>query len=249
MVENKTYYTPHKPYITTKKINDSYFNDECKVFIPYGPLGIGKSAYACRVVAEVYGTKQPDGTILPNWEAVKDHLVFHPRDFVEKCVKMMEKKQKDKVLIWDDAGLWLFALEHNNPFIKAVIKYLNVARTNWAGLIFTTPLPTWVIKKVRGFPQAVSIKITKEMSDYNNTKANPKPRIATAYLFWMSPDMKHSGVRKIYDDKFGAMMPDDFFFDWYKPRRDDYARQAINMMFKELNGLEKEMAMLATIQA
>ncbi len=243
MEENKEA-KPQKTYITTKKIHDSYYADECKVFLPYGPLGIGKSAYACKVTAQVYGEKLKDGTIIPNWEAVKDHLVFHPRDFVEKCVKMMDQKKKDQCLIWDDAGLWLFALEHNNPFIKAVIKYLNVARTNWAALIFTTPLPTWVLKKIRGFPQAISIKIIKAKEE---TRAD-KPRIANAYLSWVSPDMKRTGVRKIYDDRYSALMPNDFYWNWYKDRRDDYARQAINLMYKELNSLEKELLTLSTTQ-
>lgn len=226
------------PLITTKRINKSYYADECNVFLPYGPLGIGKSAYACKVVAEVYGEKGK-----PNWEAVKDHLVFHPKDFVEKCVKLMEHNKKDKALIWDDAGLWLFALDYNHPFIKAVIKYLNVARTNWGALIFTTPLPTWVLKKIRGFPQAISLKIIKQREDEHRV-SNPRPRIANAYLYWISPDMKRSGVKKIYDDKFSAMMPNDFYWNWYKQRRDDYARQAINIMYKELSGLEKELVTL-----
>lgn len=234
-----------KPYISTKKILDSYWADECKVMLPYGPLGIGKSAYACKVTAQVYGERQPDGNRSLDWEAVKTHLVFHPRDFVEKCFKMMEEKKKDKVLIWDDAGLWLFALDFNNPFLKAVIKYLNVARTNWAALILTTPLPTWVLKKIRGFPQATVIKIIKEKEDLHS-KANPKPRRATAYINWVSPDMKKTGVKAIYDDRFNAMMPDNFYLDWYKERRDDYARQAINLMYKELKGLEKELQLLAT---
>jgi len=223
------------PLITAKKIDESYYADECKVFIPYGPLGIGKSAYACKVVAEVYGKKGK-----PNWEAVKEHLVFHPKDFVEKCVKLMEQNKKDKVLIWDDAGLWLFALEFNHPFIRAVIKYLNVARTNWGALIFTTPLPTWVIKKVRGFPQAISLKIVKRGSDKHRV-SEPRPRLAKAYRFWISPDMKKSGVRRIYEDKYSAQMPDNFYWDWYKPLRDDYANQAIGLMYKELTGLEKEL--------
>ena len=87
------------------------------------------------------------------------------------------------MLIWDDAGLWLMALEHWHPFVRAVIKYLNVARTNWASLIFTTPLPTWVIKKIRGFPQAVTLKIIKTRSDkeYPN-----RERMARAFRYWVS---------------------------------------------------------------
>lgn len=199
------------------------------MFLPYGPLGIGKSSYACKVVAEIYGEPKK-----PNWEAVKEHMVFHPREFVEKCEYMMDRGRKDKVLIWDDAGLWLMALEHWHPFVRGVVKYLNVARTNWAALIFTTPLPTWVIKKVRGFPQAITLKITKASSDTENPH---RPRIARAYRYWITPDMKKSGVMEVYRDKFNAIMPNSFYWEWYKPRRDSYARMAIMNMREQLKEL------------
>jgi len=197
--------------------------------MPYGPLGIGKSSFACKVTGEVYGTPKQ-----PNWEAVKTHIVFHPKDFVTKTEEMMQKGQKDKVLIWDDAGLWLLALEHWHPFVRSTIKYLNVARTNWAALIFTTPLPSWVIKKVRGFPEAITIKIMKASSDTSNPS---RQRIGKAYRFWTSPDMKRSGVMEIYREKFTAIMPNDFYWLFYKPLRDTYAAQAIAGMRRELSTL------------
>jgi len=214
------------PFITCELIEEAYKKDECKVFIPYGPLGIGKSTFACKVVAELYAKNGK-----PNWEAVKSHIVFHPSEFVEKCSNLMERGEKDKALIWDDAGLWLLAMEHWHPFVRAVVKYLNVARTNWAALIFTTPLPTWVIKKVRGFPQAVTLKIIKASSD----KSHPhRPRIARAFRYWVTPDMKKSGVKEIYNDKFNALMPNDFYWEFYKPLRDTYAQRAIMGMKEEI---------------
>jgi len=219
------------PFKTTELIQKSFRRDECKVFIPYGPLGIGKSTFACKVVAEVYAQNGE-----PNWEAVKSHLVFHPTEFVEKCTQLMERGEKDKCLIWDDAGLWLLSLEHWHPFVRAVVKYLNVARTNWAALIFTTPLPTWVIKKVRGFPQAITMKIIKAKSDEEPGRAASRPRIARAFRYWVTPDMKRSGVMEIYKDNFNGLMPNKFF-DWYKPRRDSYATMAIQGMKEELQQL------------
>jgi len=219
-------------FITAQEIETAFRRDECHIFLPYGPLGIGKSSFAIKVVAEVYGK---DGQ--PNYEAVKSHLVFHPRDFVAKCSQMMERGEKDKVLIWDDAGLWLFALDYHHPFVKAVIKYLNVARTNWGSLIFTTPLPTWVLKKIRGFPQATTLKITKSETD---SRYPYRPRIANAYRYWISPDMKKSGVKGIYQDKFNAILPQVFYWEWYKPLRDSYAAQAVAAMSKHLASLKLE---------
>lgn len=161
-------------------------------------------------------------------------MVFHPKDFVARTEEMMMKGKKEKVLIWDDAGLWLYAMEHYHPFVRAVTKYLNVARTNWAALIFTTPLPLWVIRKVRGFPQAITLKIMKASSDIDNPC---RQRIAKAYRMWITPDMRKSGVMEIYKDKFTALMPNDFYWEWYKPLRDTYAKQAIMGMRRELTSV------------
>jgi len=161
---------------------------------------------------------------------VKSRLVFHPREFVEKAEALMDSGEKDYVLIWDDAGLWLNSLEHWNPFIRSIVKYLNVMRTNLAGLILTSPSPLWIIKKVRGFPQAVTLRIIKAMDD---TKRLKRYRIAKAYRYWVTPDMKKSGVRTIFEDHFSALM-DNEFYDWYKPKRDGYAGSAVRNLRREL---------------
>ena len=215
------------PFQLTKIINELYERDEFEPILVYGPLGFGKSAYAMKVVAELYAE---DGKL--NWEAVKERVVFHPKDFVKRVLNM---EKRDKALIWDDGGLWLHALDFWNPFVKNVGKYLNVARTDLAALIITTPLPTWVITKVRGLPDAINIKIIKEggpttpstMPDHPYPR---KQRVAKAYKQWILPDMKKTGVREIFRDHFSAFLPNDFFYDWYKPLRDKYATMAKRLM-------------------
>lgn len=220
------------PFITSELIRKAYKKNECRVFIVYGPLGIGKSTYACKVLAELYGTKDK-----PNWEAVKTRIVFTPRQFVEKCEEMLSNGVRDKSLIWDDAGLALLALEHWSPFVRATVKYLNVMRTNLASLILTTPLPTWIIKKVRGFPQCVTLKVIRARSD-EDTPA--RHRIAKAYRFWVTPDMKKSGVMGIYNDKFTAFMPNPFYYEFYKPLRATYASRAIRNLREQLKTVPQD---------
>lgn len=219
-------------FITANLINQAYHLDEFNLFIVYGPLGIGKSAYMSKVSAEAYGTSKQ-----PNFNKVKDYTIFHPKDFVERCFRMIDRHERQKVLNWDDAGYWLFCLEHTDPFVLSVIKYMNVARTNWAAMILTTPSPSWVIYKMRSFPQCIRLKIVKRTSDRGRTQ---KLRIAKAYRTWVHPDFKHSGVRSIYADNFDAIMPNDFYWDWYKPLRDDYARQAGGLMERELKNVLKK---------
>jgi hypothetical protein len=215
--------------VMTRMINTLYKQNEFKPFIVYGPLGIGKSAYAMKAVAEVYGGKDQ-----LNWEAVKERLVFHPRGFVERCTRMVENGERDRVLIWDDAGLWLNALEWNNPFVRAVTKYLSVARTNWASIIFTSPLPTHVVQKLRGLPDCVTVKIIKKQDD---TTSPERYRLAKGYRFWVAPDMKKSGVRQIFEDNFTAILPNSVYY-WYKPLRDQYAKEAVMYMRREFASLQ-----------
>ena len=205
------------PFITTKMINRAYYQDEFILKIVYGPLGIGKSSFAIKVGAEVYGS----------YEKVKEYVVFHPRDFVEKCLTMSKDRKREKLLIWDDAGLWLFYKDFNDPFVQAVLKYMNVARTNWACIILTTPTPAWVQYKLRNFPQSTTIKIIKQASDQDH---KGKPRLAKAYRSWVAPDFRKRGVRLLYMEQFNAMLPNDFFFDWYKPLREQYAVTASEKM-------------------
>lgn len=206
-------------------INKSMLDDEFTLFIIYGPLRYGKSSLACQILAEVYDTWNPD--------FLKNYIGFHPKDVLEKWTK---HKTKQKAFLWDDAGLWLHALDWNNEFVKAVGKYLNVAGTDWGGLILTTPLPTWISKKIRGLPQAITIRIRKVSS------ANPKwknIREGIAYRFWKAPDLKHSGVHKIFKETYSKMLP-DHFYEWYKPFRNYFSDMAKKMMITRLKALPKE---------
>jgi len=185
---------------------------------------VGKSTLACKILAEVYGTKGKNGKIKKNWEAVKSRIVFTPKEFVEKVEYLVTNDLREKCLIWDDAGLALLSLDFNNPWVKDVTRFFNVMRTCLSCLILTTPLPTWIVKKIRGFPQCITIKVIRAKSD----KTHPKRyRIGRAYRFWISPDMKKTGVTTIYEDYFTAIMPNPFYHGWYKPYRISYTKVAV----------------------
>jgi len=218
---------------SAKFIDQLYYHDECTVGMAYGGfLGMGKSAYCIKTEAEVLGSHPGYVDNVPDYEMVKKFLDFPPKDFVERLLKM---KRREKMVIWDDMGLWLFALDWYNPFVKAVCKYLNVARTDWAFIFGNTPSPKMIVRKIKNFPEVIRVKIVKEASDIKNPS---KPRLATAYQVWMSADLKKTGVRKIFADRYNAIMPDDFFA-WYKPKRDHYATIAKQLMYKELMQLQK----------
>ncbi len=212
-----------------RRIREWKENDDFKILIIYGEGRIGKTSYILQVFAQVMG-EWKKGTVIdpktgekhtkefcvkPNWEAIKHWIVFHPKDFLKVSYDV---KSKEFGLIWDDAGMWLHALDFNNPFVKQVGKYLNVAGTDFGVIAFTTPTPKWVFNKIKNYPGTIVIKVIRRSTD---TKTH-KYRVAKAYSNWVLPDMKKSGVKKIFWDSYDAMMPDEVFA-WYKPLREQYA--------------------------
>jgi len=169
---------------------------------------------------------------------VKHRLVFHPRDFLDLSLKMRKEDRRDKAIIWDDAGLWLYALDWYDPFVKAVGKFMNVARSVWGALIFTSPSTHVIAKKVRQFSQGVNIKVMRR----DRRTVAKKPRLARAYRQWEAPDQKKTGVRRIWEDEFNAWLPDPFYA-WYRPLRDQYADMALDLMEKSLRQLVERVSL------
>jgi len=228
------------PFILAKKVLDAYYPpEEFYIFITYAPLGYGKSTYDFKAGVEVlqtaYHLNQKQA-----WEKLKEFIVFHPVQFFEKIEQIEESGLKRvPFLIWEDMGLWLYAMEWNNPFIEAFIKYLNVARTHLAALIGSSPSPEWVLRKLRRFPSAFTIRIQKLNGETDFTNKYAWERLAVGYKFWLHADLKHSGVRRLWEDRFSCRMPDDFY-EWYKPLRDAYEDMALNLLKEKWQQISKK---------
>ena len=218
----------------TKKVLSSYYQDECEVYAIYGmPEGIGKSALALKTFTEIKSRPKPikQNEQWPwDYERVKPLLKFYPRDVVLLCKYMTDHNKRDEGFIWDDAGLWLNAMEWHDPFVIAFTKYLNIARTNWSAIVLTTPVLEWVLKKVRSSEGLITVRVSKVKG---HKTYRGKIREAKAYRRWVHPDRKHHGVVTVFSDVFNAMLPNDFY-SWYKPIRDKYAAEAVSQMFKSL---------------
>lgn len=197
------------------------------MFTVYAGLGKGKSTYAIKagveVLINVYGISEEEA-----WIRVRELLCFHPKQFFDKLDQIRKTGlYRVPFIIWDDAGLWLYALDWNDPFIKSLGKYMNVARSRLASMILTTPSPTWIIKKLRGFPDSVNIKIVKK----TGAKGAEWLRRARAYQQDMLPDTIKYRVHTKFDDHFNCRMPDNFYH-WYKPLRDNYEAMAFDIIKK-----------------
>ncbi len=59
--------------------------------------------------------------VKPDYDSVKPWVVFKPEEFLDK---VLEVDEREKALIWDDAGYWLFSLDWYEPFVKAVSRWI-----------------------------------------------------------------------------------------------------------------------------
>jgi len=210
-------------FSSTALIKKAMSEDECKIFIVYGPLRYGKTAYACKTLAQLHQTW--------DWKVLSQYIVFKPIDFIKK-IKNIRKLGKQLLLVWDDAGVWLNAMAWNHPLILAIGRYLDVAGTDFAGIMFTAPWPQHIIKRVRGLPDCTTIKILKVNDNPN------KPRIARGYRMWMLPDLRKSMVQPILEDRFSALLPNKFFRR-YQLMRKRYADEQYELIERELYGFDE----------
>jgi len=204
-----------------KFIIDLYNNDEFKPILIQGSHGFGKTTYANTLIAEVHSINNGGK---PNWEMVKKRIGYDP-DEVLDTLDSIGEGERWYAYHWDDAGTWLHSLDFQDPFVKAVGKYLQVARTDLACMIFSTISVGDVSSKVRGIRDAIIVDITKEGSEPNSNEPYRKnKRTARAYILrktWKGREWKDYQ----WEERFDSHVPDKFY-KWYKPIRDHYAKQA-----------------------
>lgn len=204
---------------------DSYMspaNQSIMFCVCYGPPGIGKSSWALQILMELYPHDPEEG-----W----DNLVFRPQDFVKRVSHLIDRGERAKCIVWDDAGLWLYALDWFDPSVKAATKFLNVARTVTAGLILTTPSLRMLQDRVTTIEGVNVVKVHKV------SKAAPTEREADYYRNSIAP----WGRRYITNwavDSFNVMLPDAVYHR-YKPIREAYAKEARDLMTKSLERIER----------
>ena len=205
-----------------KFIIELFDNDEFRPLLIQGSHGFGKSSYANTLIAEVYSIHN-DG--VPDWEMVKKRVGYDPEEVLETLDSIPEG-ERWYVYHWDDAGTWLHSLDFQDPFVKAVGKYMQVARTDLACMIFTSISRSDVSSKIRGIPDAIIIDITKEGSDSKSPYPSIKNRrTARAYILrktWKGREWKDYQ----WEEMFDSHVPNKFYNKWYRPKRNKYATQA-----------------------
>lgn len=207
----------------TKRINELYDNDEAEIFIINGKNGYGKTTYAHRLMSEVYSK---DG-IHGNWDIsiFENRVGYQPKRVIEKW---KSKRIRDHCFHWDDAGYHLYALDYQDPFVKDVGKYLQIARTKFGCLMFSCIDKGDIISKIRNFRSAIIIDITKD----GNDRLHPYRRKATAWHYWKDR-LDKVGTENDWEEHFNCHVPNKFY-EWYKPLREQYAKRAEKEMYNKL---------------
>lgn len=207
----------------------------------YGSFGAGKTSYALWTAYEVLGS----------WRSVLDYLFFSPRDAVKKIGEAIESGKRLKIIIMDDAGLWLDKLtwwEHDKV---AFMEFFNLIRSVSAAVIFTTPseeLPKAILDKAyfRVSVEPVSrdyivgtfgkdlyralVKIAEEHG------VEPYFSIATGYRLKMLPSF-FKLVKKEFYDIYPTHYPQDVYTK-YKEKRRKALTEAFRKWKKKLESEE-----------
>jgi len=204
-----------------KFIIELFDNDEFKPILIQGDHGFGKSSYANTLIAEVHSINNGGK---PDWNAVKDYIGYDPEEVLDD-LESIPIGERWYVYHWDDSGTWLHSLDFQDPFVKAVGKYMHVARTDLACMIFSTIRVEDISSKIRGIRNAIIVDITKEgIEPKSSEPLRRNIRTARAYILrktWKGREWKDYQ----WQERFNCHVPDSFY-RWYKPKRDEYAARA-----------------------
>jgi hypothetical protein len=223
----------------------SYLNDDFHPIIVYGDLRIGKSSYALKSLKQALEYLRPfiDGLPKFSTDSIERFMGWNP---LEVVTSWLNEEERMPCYIWDDAGYWLHSLNWTDPVLISVMKYMNVVGTDYNTLIFTTPDPTWILSKIANMAGMIRIKVVKrdgsEKVLIDERAYRRFARTAIGYKPWKSPDLKRGGVNKIIIDDFSCKIEDDLY-EWYKPIREHYAKNAKLSILKNLNNATRKAEM------
>jgi len=204
-------------------IVSSYLKDDFLLIIIYGNLRMGKSAYAMKVMGQVYDYLRGRPLSI---DLIDEYLAWHPTEVIEKWSSITKRIP---MFIWDDAGYWLFSMNWHDPLMIEIQKYFNVVGTDMNTLVLTTPDPTWILSKLLNMPGTIRVKVIKREGGVRDNPSKLYAREARGYKPYRSPDLKKTGVNRILTDQFSCYIPDDIYA-FYQPRREHYTRIAKRRM-------------------
>ena len=141
-----------KPTLIAELTKKAYERNGFIDALIFGDKGSGKSVYALISAYQVYG----------DWDQALDHIFFDPLDALETMMKAYFNDERVKLLILDDAGLWLGKLgwwEHGK--VKFSELY-NVIREVCSCVVFTSPTDDIVSRVEKQIKLRLKVEIVNE---------------------------------------------------------------------------------------
>ena len=160
----------------------------------FGSQGIGKTSYALRVAKEVYG----------DWHKALNHLFFNPKEAIELLYKAMDNGNRVKLIIMDDAGLWLGKSQWWKREKLEFAEFFDIIRTVCSAVIFTTPADNLLNRISHEIQLRIKVSpIDSELYDQlkkagYNIDVNTH-RVAKIYRFSLSPLFQPIIKKQAYD--------------------------------------------------
>ena len=112
----------------SKKILKEYEREGFVSMIIYGAQSSGKTSYALHIGKEVYGS----------WEEALNHLFFSPLDALNLLDETLEKGERVKLIIMDDAGMWLSKYEWWDEGKIRFSEFYEIVRSVCTCILFTS---------------------------------------------------------------------------------------------------------------
>jgi hypothetical protein len=192
--------------------------------------GIGKSVLALRMLFWAYG----------NWDEAKNYIFYTPQEFVDRFKELYDKGKRVPLVVWDDAGEWLFRARFREKFAITVVEYLEVIRTVVANLLFTA---TSINKLLKGVRESIKYVILVK-SEGVQGEGDRRVKISRATLYLNSEDLwlwapNRKRPEPLMEYKFYVMLP-EHVYNWYNEYRRKYVGLALEKTRRELEALAKE---------
>jgi hypothetical protein len=215
-------------------IKKAYKYDGVVTAYIYGDFGQGKTSYALWVAYNVLGS----------WDKVLDHLFFDPEEAVKVMGEVIRKGDRLKLVIMDDAGLWLDRLTWWEEKKVTFMNFFNLIRSVAAGVLFTTPsqeLPKQILNKcmfrvsVRYTSKEEVVKFVGE-DGYREIEElirkyslKPVVNVAVGYKLRMLPSFTEFVSKEFYD-----------FYPLHYPIHEEYERKRRKALEKYFRKWEEE---------
>ncbi len=179
----------------------------------YGDKGAGKSVYALISAFKIYN----------DWDTVLKHLFFSPKEAIDFILEKHERGERVKMIILDDAGLWLGKLRWWEKEKVEFADFYDVIREVCACVVFTAPSDNIMRKIVKDIQLRLHVQIINDIKS--------KIRI---YKRKLLPSFKEI-VKTVKDETFDRWIPDEV----YQKYKDMKRKATYEKLLKVKESLDK----------